>query len=168
MPHKRNPISCEQITGLSRVLRANAQVALDNVPLWHERDISHSSAERVILPDSTGLAHYLTGQVNKVVGGLAVDAERMMANLGLTGGMIYSGALMLKLVRKGVLRETAYQWIQRNAMRVWDEGLDFHELILQDEDVREHLSEDEINATFGYEEKLKHVDTIFRRVFETS
>jgi len=167
MPHKRNPISCEQITGLSRVLRANAQVALDNVPLWHERDISHSSAERVILPDSTGLAHYLTGQVNKVVGGLAVDAERMMANLGLTGGMIYSGALMLKLVRKGVLRETAYQWIQRNAMRVWDEGLDFHELILHDEDVREHLTEDEINATFGYEEKLKYVDTVFRRVFET-
>jgi adenylosuccinate lyase len=168
MPHKRNPINCEQITGLSRVLRANAQVALDNVPLWHERDISHSSAERVILPDSTGLAHYLTGQVNKVVGGLAVDPERMMANLGLTGGMIYSGALMLKLVRKGVLRETAYEWIQRNAMRVWDEGLDFHELILQDEDVREYLTEDEINATFGYEEKLRFVDTIFRRVFETS
>jgi len=167
MPHKRNPISCEQITGLSRVLRANAQVALDNVPLWHERDISHSSAERVILPDCTGLAHYLTGQVNKVVGGLAVDSERMVANLGLTGGMIYSGALMLKLVRKGVLRETAYQWIQRNAMRVWDEGLDFHELILHDEDVREHLTEDEINATFGYEEKLKYVDTVFRRVFET-
>jgi adenylosuccinate lyase len=168
MPHKRNPISCEQITGLSRVLRANAQVALDNVPLWHERDISHSSAERVILPDSTGLAHYLTGQVNKVVGNLAVDEERMMANLGLTGGMIYSGALMLKLVRKGVLRETAYKWIQRNAMRVWDEGLDFHKLILQDEDVREHLSEDEIDATFGYEEKLKYVDTVFRRVFESS
>jgi adenylosuccinate lyase len=168
MPHKKNPISCEQITGLSRVLRANAQVSLDNIPLWHERDISHSSAERVILPDSTGLAHYLTGQVNKVIGNLAVDEERMMANLGLTGGMIYSGALMLKLVRKGVLRETAYKWIQRNAMRVWDEGLDFKELIQQDEAIRECLSEDEIDATFGYEEKLKYVDTVFRRVFESS
>lgn len=165
MPHKRNPISCEQITGLSRVLRANAQVALENVPLWHERDISHSSAERVILPDSTALAHYLTGQVNRVVGGLVVETDRMLANLELTGGMIYSGALMLKLVRKGVLRETAYKWIQRNAMRVWDEGLDFHELILRDEDIGKHLSEDEINATFGYEEKLKYVDTVFRRVF---
>jgi adenylosuccinate lyase len=168
MPHKRNPISCEQISGLSRVLRANVMVAFDNMPLWHERDISHSSPERVILPDSTILAHYLTGQVRKIVGNLAVDPEQMLKNLDLTGGLIYSGSLLLKLVRKGVLRETAYQWVQRNAMRVWDEGVDFQQLILDDKDLRKHLSEDEIKATFGYEEKLIHVDTVFRRVFGTS
>ena len=168
MPHKRNPISSEQITGLSRVLRANAVVGLDNVPLWHERDISHSSAERVVLPDSTGLAHYLSLQINKVIGNLAVDADQMLANLGITSGLIYSGALLLKLCRKGVLRETAYQWVQRNAMRVWDEGLDFEALVQADEDIRQHLSEDEISETLGYEEKLKYVDTVFERVFGSS
>lgn len=165
MPHKRNPVTCEQISGLSRVLRANAIVALDNVPLWHERDISHSSAERVILPDSTTLAHYLTVKVNRVLGGLDVDAQQMLRNLELMRGLIFSGTLLLELARKGVLRETAYQWIQRNAMRVWDEGEDFRSLILTDPDIREHLTEDEVLRTFDYGERLKHVDRVFERVF---
>lgn len=165
MPHKRNPVTCEQISGLSRVLRANALVALDNMPLWHERDISHSSAERVVLPDSTTLAHYLTVKLNRILENLVVDPERMLHNLELTGGLIYSGALMLELVRRGVLRETAYRWVQRNAMRVWDEKADFLELVLADEDIRRHLPEEEIRGCFNYREKLKYVDFVFERVF---
>jgi len=167
MPHKRNPITCEQISGLSRVLRANAMVALDNVPLWHERDISHSSAERVILPDSTTLAHYLTAKLTNVISGMVVDPAQMMANLNLMGGLVYSGTLLLELCRKGVVRETAYQWVQRNSMRVWDEKADFLSLVLQDPDIRTYLSEDEIRRIFNLNEKIKHVDTVFARVFGT-
>lgn len=166
MPHKRNPVTCEQISGLSRVVRANALVALDNVPLWHERDISHSSAERVILPDSTTLIHYLSVKLNHVLANLVVDTEQMKANLELTGGLIYSGRLLLELVRKGVLRETAYQWIQRNAMRVWDEKADFLQLILKDPDITQYLTEQEIRRTFDWRHALRHVDRIFQRVFE--
>ena len=166
MPHKRNPVTCEQISGLSRVLRANVVVALDNVPLWHERDISHSSAERVILPDSTTLAHYLTVKVNQVIGGMDVDSQQMLRNLELMKGLIFSGTLLLELARKGVLRETAYEWVQRNAMRVWDEGTDFRSLILADPDIRQHLTEEEILRAFDYEERLKYVDRVFERVFE--
>ncbi|HRV09375.1 MAG TPA: adenylosuccinate lyase [Acidobacteriota bacterium] len=166
MPHKRNPVTCEQICGLSRVVRSNASVALDNVPLWHERDISHSSAERVILPDSTTLIHYLTVKLNGILANLVVDAERMKSNLELSGGLIYSGRLLLELVRRGVLRETAYQWVQRNAMRVWDEKADFLELVLADEDIRRHLSEEEIRQTFDWRHALRNVDRVFQRVFE--
>ncbi len=165
MPHKRNPITCENISGLSRIMRANAIVALDNVPLWHERDISHSSAERVILPDSTTLAHYLTLKVEKLIRNLVVNEEQMMANLNLMGGLIYSGTLLLELCRKGVLRETAYKWIQRNAMRVWDEDADFLELILNDPDICQHLTNEEIRKNFDYQEKIKHVDVVFQRLF---
>ncbi len=165
MPHKRNPITCENVSGLSRILRSNSLAALENVPLWHERDISHSSAERVILPDSTTLAHYLSVKVERIIGGLVVNTEQMLANLDLMGGLIYSGTLLLELCRKGVLRETAYTWIQRNAMRVWDEKADFRTLILSDEDIRNHLSEAEVEACFNYREKLKYVDTVFERVF---
>lgn len=165
MPHKRNPITCEQISGLARVLRANSIVALENQPLWHERDISHSSAERVVLADSATLAHYLSIKVEKVIANVVVNEEQMMSNLELTGGLIYSGTLLLELVRKGVLRETAYQWIQRNAMKVWDEGADFLELILADEDITQHLSEEEIRKNFSYREKIKYVDTVFERLF---
>jgi adenylosuccinate lyase len=167
MPHKRNPITCEQVSGLARVLRANAMVAFENVALWHERDISHSSAERVVLPDSTTLVHYLTVKLQRVLDGLVVNADQMMVNLGLTGGLIYSGTLLLELVRKGVSRETGYQWIQRNAMRVWDEGKDFRSLILADPDIRECLSAEEVERLFDYREKIKHVDVVFRRVFES-
>jgi len=165
MPHKRNPITCENISGLSRVLRANSMVALENVPLWHERDISHSSAERVILPDSTTLAHYLTRKVEGLIRNLVVNEEQMKENLNLMGGLIYSGTLLLELCRKGVLRETAYGWIQRNAMRVWDEGADFLELILRDPDIRNYMSEEEIRKNFDYREKIKHVDVVFQRLF---
>ncbi|HSR69736.1 MAG TPA: adenylosuccinate lyase [Acidobacteriota bacterium] len=165
MPHKRNPINCENISGLSRVLRANAQVALDNVPLWHERDISHSSAERVILPDSTTLAHFLTIRLRRVLEGLVVDEGRMRENIELTGGLVYSGRLLLELARRGVLREVAYGWVQRNAMKVWDEGADFKTLILNDSDIRSHLSEADIEQAFSLEDKIKHVDAVFERVF---
>lgn len=167
MPHKRNPITCEQVTGLARVLRSHAQVALENIPLWHERDISHSSAERVILPDSTTLVHYLTVRLRDVLQNLMVDPQQMRANLEITGGLFYSGTLLLELVRKGVLRETAYSWIQRNAMRVWDEHADFQQLILADPDIRKHLSEEEIRKVFNLQEKLKYVDVVFARVFGT-
>ncbi len=166
MPHKRNPITCEQISGLSRILRANALVALENIPLWHERDISHSSAERVILPDSTTLAHYLSIKINRVIANLVVNREQMLKNIDLMGGLVFSGTLLLELVKKGILREDAYLWVQRNAMQVWDEGADFLGLILADSDIRKHLTEEEIRRTFDLQEKTKHVDQVFRRVFE--
>ena len=165
MPHKRNPISCEQISGLARVLRANAITALENVPLWHERDISHSSAERIILPDSTTLVHYLTIQLNRILRDLIVDEAQMRENLKLMGGMIFSGSLLLELVRKGVLRETAYQWIQRNAQKVWEEKADFETLVLQDTDIQTQLSKKEIKQVFDLDYKLRHVEIVFQRLF---
>jgi len=140
-------------------------VALDNIPLWHERDISHSSAERVILPDSTTLAHYLTKKLNRVIDNLVVNKEQMLKNIGLMGGLVFSGTLLLELVKKGILREDAYLWVQRNAMKVWDEGADFLELVLADPDIRQNLTEEEIRNTFDLKEKTKHVDQVFRRVF---
>lgn len=165
MPHKRNPISCEQISGLSRILRSNAVTAFDNMPLWHERDISHSSAERVILPDSTTLAHYLTRKISRIIDNLVVNQEQMLKNIELMGGLVFSGTLLLEIVKKGVLREDAYAWVQRNAMRVWDEGSDFLELVLQDPDISAHLTEEEIRKTFNLREKTKHIDQVFARVF---
>jgi len=165
MPHKRNPINCEQISGLSRILRANAQVALDNIPLWHERDISHSSAERVILPDSTTLAHYLTIKINRIIANLVVNEDQMLKNIELMGGLVFSGTLLLELVKRGVLREDAYLWVQRNAMRVWDEGADFLALVLEDPDIRAHLQEEDIRKTFDLKEKTKYIDEVFARVF---
>ncbi len=166
MPHKRNPISCENISGLARVLRANALAAFENIPLWHERDISHSSVERVILPDSTSLAHYLTLRINGVLKGLVVDESRMAANLELTGGLVYSGSLLLELTRRGVLREEAYAWIQRNAMKAWDEGSDFYSLVLRDPDISAYLTPEQTEKIFDTRDKLRQVDAIFRRVFD--
>ncbi|HUG43671.1 MAG TPA: adenylosuccinate lyase [Acidobacteriota bacterium] len=168
MPHKRNPITCEQISGLARVLRANAHVALENMPLWHERDISHSSAERVVLPDSTTLTHYLAGKLEQVLSGLVVHRERMRQNLELTGGLIYSSALLLDLVRRGALRESAYGWIQRNAMKVWNEGADFQSLLLCDSDIRRFLSEEDIRNRFRSDRPLEHIEEVFRRVFDSA
>ena len=165
MPHKRNPVTLEQISGLSRLLRSNAQAALENVALWHERDISHSSVERIILPDSTTLVHYLTAKLTRIIGELAVNEEQMKANLALMGGLVHSGALLLELTKKGALREEAYQWVQRNAMRVWDEGADFETLIKADPDVRRHMSEAEISRVFDLKHALRHVGVIFDRVF---
>ncbi len=165
MPHKRNPIQSENISGLARILRANALVGLENVALWHERDISHSSAERVALPDSTTLTHFLTIRLNRVLAGLVVDEQRMRQNIDLTGGLVYSGALLLELARRGVLREEAYKWVQRNAMKVWDEGADFKKLILEDPDIGSKLSREEIDRAFSLKDKLRHVEEAFERVF---
>ena len=168
MPHKRNPITCEQISGLARVLRSHAIVAFENIPLWHERDISHSSAERVTLPDSTSLAHYMTTKLENVIGNLEVNAAQMEHNLNLMGGLAFSGTLLLALTQKDILREQAYEWVQRNAMRVWSEGADFQTLILDDSDITEHLSESAIRQIFDVPDKLKYIDTIFERVFGSS
>jgi adenylosuccinate lyase len=168
MPHKKNPITCEQISGLARVLRSNAQVSLENMPLWHERDISHSSSERVILPDSTSLIHYLTRKLAAVLRDMSVHESRMEANLNLTGGLIFSGTLLLELVRKGVLREDAYLWVQRNALRVWDEGADFETLIAEDPDITTHLTSTELKDVFNLQNRLQHIGAIFERVFGAS
>jgi adenylosuccinate lyase len=165
MPHKRNPVTAEQICGLARVVRANAQAALENVALWHERDISHSSVERVILPDSTILLDYLLTKTANLVEMMFVYPDRMRENLDLLKGLIFSGQLLLELVEKGALREDAYRWVQRNAMQVWETREDYRTLVERDDDIRRYLTPKEIAAVFNVERYLKHVDEIFRRVF---
>ena len=165
MPHKRNPIGCEQITGLARVLRANAMAALDNVALWHERDISHSSVERVILPDSFCLLDHMVRRFTRIVRDLVVHKDRMLENLGRSRGVIFSGAVLLQLAQRGVSREDAYVWVQRNAMRSHDERLDFRELLLADPDVMGVLAHEEVDRIFDLTVQLRHVGTIFDRVF---
>jgi adenylosuccinate lyase len=165
MPHKRNPITSEQISGLARLLRGNAVAAMENVALWHERDISHSSVERIIFPDSTILADYLLDKTSNLIKRLVVYPDRMRDNLEITHGLIYSGELLLELVAKGVSREDAYRWVQRNAMRVWDEGGNFKEKVLSDPDVTRHCSPREIDHVFDSSRILKNVDRIFERVF---
>lgn len=165
MPHKRNPISMEQLSGLARVVRANAMAAMENIPLWHERDISHSSVERVIIPDSTILADYMLHQLVGHVEKLLVYPERMLENLGRSRGLIYSQRVLLALVEKGVQREEAYRMVQNNAMRAWKEGLDFRELITGDGEITGHLSKQEVDECFDLKYHLRHVDYIFGRVF---
>ena len=165
MPHKRNPVTCEQISGLARVVRANAQAAFENVPLWHERDISHSSVERIILPDSTTLVDYLLHKAANLVDTLFVYPERMLRNLHSTGGLVFSGQLLLDLVEAGVLREDAYRIVQRNAMRAWKEDLNFRELILSDSDITSRVDRKTMERAFDLNRQLRNVDKIFRRVF---
>ena len=165
MPHKRNPATAEQICGLARVVRANAQAGLENVALWHERDISHSSVERVILPDSTILLDYMLHKTAQLIETLLVYPERMRENLGLLKGLIFSGQLLLELAEKGASREDAYGWVQRNAMQVWKTGEDFKTLIESDPDIQKYLSLDEIARAFKVNRYLKHVDEIFARAF---
>lgn len=165
MPHKRNPISMEQLSGLARVVRANAMAAMENIPLWHERDISHSSVERVIIPDSTILVDYMLHQLAGHVEKLLVYPERMMENLGRSRSLIYSQRVLLALVEKGVQREEAYRMVQNNAMRAWKEGLDFRELITGDGEITGHLNKQEVDECFNLKYHLRHVDYIFRRVF---
>jgi adenylosuccinate lyase len=164
MPHKRNPIICERVAGLARVVRANALAALENVALWHERDLTHSSVERIILPDSTILLDYMLSKFIGVMENLSVYPERMMANLERTKGLLFSQRVLLALVAKGVARETAYAWVQRQAMRAWQEGLDFRELVQQDPDISAHLSREELEELFDYRYYLREIDTIFARV----
>ena len=168
MPHKRNPVTAEQICGLARVVRANAQAALENVALWHERDISHSSVERVILPDSTILLDYLLDRTARLVETMFVYPERMQENLNLLRGLIFSGQLLLDLVAAGVQREEAYRWVQRNAMQVWQTREDFKTLVERDPDIARHLKPRDIAQTFSLERQLRHVDAVFKRVFGRS
>ena len=165
MPHKRNPITAEQICGLARVVRTNAQAALENVALWHERDISHSSVERVILADSTILLDYLLAKTANLVEKMFVYPQRMKENLGMLKGLIFSGQLLLDLVEKGVKREDAYRWVQRNAMQVWETREDYRTLVERDADIRKFLKPAEIAEVFKVERYLTHVDEIFERVF---
>ncbi|TAM84288.1 MAG: adenylosuccinate lyase [Acidobacteria bacterium] len=165
MPHKRNPVTAEQICGLARVVRANAQAAFENVALWHERDISHSSVERVILPDSTILVDYMLNKTANLVEKMFVYPERMQENLDLLKGLVFSGQLLLDLTEKGVSREEAYSWVQRNAMQVWKTREDFKSLVQRDPDISSRLSAKEIAAVFNTKRYLKHVDEIFRQVF---
>lgn len=165
MPHKRNPIISERICGIARVVRANSLVGLENVALWHERDISHSSAERVVLPDSSIALDYILHKATSLIEGLVVYPERMLENLNATRGLIFSGQLLLALTQKGISREQAYEWAQRNAMKVWDEGEDFQTLVKADKDIAAHLSTEEIERAFSLSSYLKNIDAIFKRVF---
>ncbi len=165
MPHKRNPILSERICGMARTVRANSIVGLENVALWHERDISHSSAERIVLPDSSSALDYILAKTTSLLDTLIVYPERMLENLNLTRGLVFSGQLLLALTQKGVSREEAYVWAQRNAMQVWDAGEDFKNLILQDEDISSKLNVEEIEKVFDVTHYLRNVDKVFRRVF---
>ena len=167
MPHKRNPVLSENLTGLARVVRAYAQPALEDVALWHERDISHSSVERVIGPDATIALDFALVRLTGIIKGLVVYPERMRANLKRLGGLIHSQRVLLALTEAGVPREEAYRMVQRNAMKVWDTGADFQAALLADKDVTKALSPDEIKAQFDLGYHTKHVDTIFARVFGT-
>jgi adenylosuccinate lyase len=165
MPHKRNPVTCEQISGLARVVRGNAQAGFENVALWHERDISHSSAERVILPDSTTLVDYLLSKTANLIETMFVYPERMLANLESTHGLIFSGQLLLDLVEHGVSREDAYRAVQAHAMRAWKEDLNFQELVLADKEITGKVPRKQIEHAFDLDRQLKNVDKIFARVF---
>ncbi len=164
MPHKKNPITSEQISGLARVLRANAQAALEDIALWHERDISHSSVERVIFPDSTILADYLMAKTTDLIDRLLVYPERMKKNLESTGGLIFSGQLLLDLAEAGMLREDAYRLVQSHAMRAWKEDLNFREEVARDAAITKLLSPEKLEKTFDYTRQLGNVDAIFKRV----
>ncbi len=167
MPHKRNPILSERICGLARVVRGYAVAGLESVALWHERDISHSSAERVVLPDASIALDYMLHKATGLFDTLVVYPERMLANLNATRGLVFSGQLLLALAQAGVAREQAYEWVQRNAMRVWDEGGDFRTLALADADISAHLSPAQIERAFALDTYLRNVDQVFARVFET-
>jgi adenylosuccinate lyase len=166
MPHKRNPIGCEQICGLARLLRGNATAALENVALWHERDISHSSVERVILPDTFIALDHMIRRFTRIVKGMVVYPERMRANLERSRGVVFSGQVLLELAARGIAREQAYLWVQRNAMRSFEEQTDFKRLLLADADIRRVLSAEDVEKAFDLHEQLRHVDVIFERVFQ--
>ncbi len=166
MPHKRNPITCEQISGLARVIRGNVQPALEDIALWHERDISHSSVERVILPDSTILADYLLDKTTTLIDKLLVYPQRMLRNLESTGGLIFSGQLLLDLAEAGMLREDAYRLVQSHAMRAWKEELNYKELICAEPEITRLLPPEKLQRAFDLNRQLANVDAIFARVLQ--
>jgi adenylosuccinate lyase len=166
MPHKRNPIGCEQICGLARLLRGNALAAIENVALWHERDISHSSVERVILPDTFIALDHMLRRFTRIVKGMVVHPERMLENLERSRGVVFSGQVLLELAQRGISREQAYEWVQRNAMQSFDDKADFKTLLLSDTDVMAVLKPADVERAFDLETQLRHVDAIFERVFQ--
>jgi adenylosuccinate lyase len=165
MPHKRNPVGCEQVTGLARVVRANALAALENVALWHERDISHSSVERVIVPDSFLALDHMLRRMTDIVKGMAVHTDRMLRNLNSTRGLVFSGPLLLELTARGLRREDAYRVVQRHAMAAWAEEADFRARVSADPEIKAVLKPAELDEVFRLERYLVHVDDVFRRVF---
>jgi len=165
MPHKRNPIGSENLSGLARLVRSNAGAAMDNIPLWHERDISHSSVERVIAPDSTILIDYMLSRMTEIIRKLVVYPKRMQQNLKLNRGLIFSQQILLGLAMRGVSREAAYKMVQKCAMDAWKKKKDFKELVLNDSDIRKYLKIEEIETLFDVKAQLRHVNTIFTRVF---
>ena len=164
MPHKRNPIVTERMTGFARLLRSNALAALENVALWHERDISHSSVERIILPDSTTLMDYMLNKMIFLMKNLYVYPENMMKNINLTNGLIFSQEVLLALVKSGITREDAYEFVQTNAMRVWKEKKDFKELLKEDKKITDKLSDDEIDGLFNLDKILININKIYKRI----
>ncbi|MGD0437542.1 MAG: adenylosuccinate lyase [Bryobacteraceae bacterium] len=168
MPHKRNPVTSEQICGLARVVRANAQAGFENVALWHERDISHSSVERIVLPDSTILVDYMLAKTDWLVAGMRVDVARMRKNVDLTKGLVFSGQLLLDLTAGGMLREEAYKVVQAHAMKSWEEDGDFRAQISADPNITRHLSAEKLNDTFSVSRHLAQIDRIFDRVFQSA
>jgi adenylosuccinate lyase len=168
MPHKKNPITSEQISGLARVLRSNAQAAFENIPLWHERDISHSSVERIIFPDSTILTHYLLTKTANLIDKLLVYPARMLRNLQSTGGLIFSGQLLLDLAEAGMMREDAYRLVQTHAMRAWKEDLVFRDEVAKDPAISGLLSTEQLAKTFDMTRQLGNVDAIFARVLDVN
>ena len=168
MPHKRNPIGCEQVVGLARIIRANAHAAMENIALWHERDISHSSVERVILPDSFIALDHMLRRFTSIVKGMVVYPERMRENLERSRGVVFSGSVLLELAKKGISREEAYSWVQRNAMRSFEERRDFKQLLLADVDITGVLPPEEIDRAFDLNQQFRHIDYVFDRVFHTA
>ena len=164
MPHKRNPIVAERITGMARLLRGNAMVAMENVALWHERDISHSSVERIIIPDSTTIMDYMLNKMTSLVENLIVYPEKMRENLDLTGGLIFSQEVLLALVKKGVTREDAYAMVQRNAMQAWELKKDFRILLKADDQIANLLNTEEIDALFNLNKIMKNINKIYKRL----
>jgi adenylosuccinate lyase len=165
MPHKRNPVTCEQICGLARVVRGNVQPVFENIALWHERDISHSSVERVILPDTTTLVDYMLARTIWLISGLRVSSERMRRNLDLTRGLVFSGQLLLDLSAAGMLREEAYRLVQRHAMKAWEQDGDFRSAIGQDAIIAKYLNREALESTFSVSNQLRNIERIFQRVF---
>jgi adenylosuccinate lyase len=165
MPHKRNPIGCEQIVGLARLVRGNCQPAFENIALWHERDISHSSVERVILPDSFIALDHMLRRFTRITIGMVVNPDRMRENLERSRGVVFSGTVLLELARRGVSREQAYEWVQRNAMRSFHEQKDFKTLLLEDPDLLTVLTPAEIDKAFDLQDQMRNIDVIFARVF---
>lgn len=168
MPHKRNPVRCERVAGLARIVRGNLQVALENIPLWHERDISHSSAERVIFPDSFILTDFLLAEMIDIISNWQVYPKRMLQNINATRGLIFSQAVLLALTRKGLTREEAYKLVQDCSLKAWNENLDFKQLVSTDPEITRYLSPEEIDACFSLEPYLQKIDFIFERVFNES